>query len=879
VSAAKRPRKPRIAEDRDSGVTEVVLPNGLVALIVPRRTAPIVSVQTWYRVGSREEDKGRTGLAHFLEHLMFKGTATLRRGDIDHVTLKNGGSNNADTTTDRTRYFFSFASDRWERALEIEADRMRGSAFDEHEFLAEKGPVLEELRRDRDDPWWRLHETLESTAYQVHPYHNPVIGWAEEVTKVPREDVLDFYERWYQPANCTLVVCGDVDAKYTAGLVAELFGPIVSKRLRQPFVPEEPPQEGERRFELELVVNLPRMIAGFHTVRVGTREDSVLDVIQAILATGKSSRLYDRLVRRDAVAAEVSAWNDARRDPGLFLCSMELQAGVAPAKAEAALWEEVERFAADGPTDAELARAKSMLRAGLVYRAAAASTLGELVGSMQVLAGDWRLFTKLMPMVESVTAEEAKEVARRFFRRSNRTVGWALPRTGDAPRVELPGDDVHELDEAPEDTRPEPEILSREPPRGRLKVELPVRAAVLPNGLTLLLMERRELPILAVRAHVEAGQVREASPGLAAFVGECLDEGAGGRGGMQIAETIESLGAGLSTGALGAAMRCLSSDAKTCLDVLADVVLRPDFPDDVVERKRGELTSVVAAEDDDPSFTGRIRLRRELYGAHPLGRRDKGGAAELAALSRADLVAHHRDLFVPRNAIVAAVGDFDLDAMEAELRARFQGWEDRAPRFVPPAAPALGSAREIHVEEDRDQLHAYLGHMGVRRDDPDWYALLVADFVLGSGPGFTDRLSKKVRDEMGLAYTVYARVARGADVEPGLFTAYVGTAPATRGQALDAMRAEIARFVEGPIEAHEVEDARRYLLGGFVFGFETADQTAEQIVQMRRLGLGFDHPAEFVRRIEAVTVEEVQAAVRRHVFPDRLVTVTVGRSA
>jgi zinc protease len=181
------------------------------------------------------------------------------------------------------------------------------------------------------------------------------------------------------------------------------------------------------------------------------------------------------------------------------------------------------------------------------------------------------------------------------------------------------------------------------------------------------------------------------------------------------------------------------------------------------------------------------------------------------------------------------------------------------------------------VEEDRDQLHIYFGHLGVRRADPDWYSLLVGDFILGSGPGFTDRLSKKVRDQMGLAYTVYARIARGADIEPGTFSAYVGTAPATRTQAIDAMRAEIARFVAGPIEEHEVEDARRYLLGGFVFGFETADQTADQIVQMQRLGLGFEHPAEFVRRIEAVTVDDVQAAARRHIFPDRMITVTVGR--
>ena len=873
-----RPRRPRVTRDEKSGITEVKLPNGLIGLVVPRRTAPIVSVQTWYRVGSREEEKGLTGLAHFLEHLMFKGTSTLRRGDIDRVTMKNGGANNADTTTDRTRYYFSFASDRWERALEIEADRMRGSAFDEFEFRAERGPVLEELRRDRDDPWWRLHETLESTAYHVHPYHNPVIGWAEEVTKVPRKEVLAFYDAWYQPANCTVVVCGDVDADAAVAAIVARFGEIPSKRLPKPFVPEEPPQEGERRFELELAVNVPRMIAGFHTVRAGTREDTVLDIVQTILSAGKASRLYERLVRQERVATEVAAWNDARRDPGLFIFTLEAQEGVDPARAESVLWDEVGKIARDGPAADELARAKSMLRANLVFRSATTSGQGELVGALHVLAGDWRLVTTLLPGLESVTAEEVRDAARRFFRRGNRTVGWALPRAGDAPRIELPGDDVHDLEEPPPDTRPEPDIVRREAPRGRLRVDLPVRRTQLANGLTLLLLPRRDVPVVAVRAHVEAGQVREAKAGAAAFAGECLDEGAGGRSGRQIAETIESVGATLSAGALGGAMRCLTPDTSRCLDVLADVLLRPDFPDDVVERKRTELLSVVAAEDDEPSLTGRLRLRREIYGEHPLSRRDKGGADALRALTRGDLAAHHRDLFVPRNAIVSAVGDFDAGAMEDELRRRFEGWTDRAPLFAPPAEPSLGGALDVHIEEDRDQLHIYLGHLGVRRADPDWYALLVGDFVLGSGPGMTDRMSRKLRDEMGLAYTVWARIARGADVDPGTFAAYMGTAPATRKQAIEGMRAEIASYVAGPVLAQEVEDAKRYLVGGFVFGFETSDQVAEQIVQMERLGLGFDHPAEFVRRVEAVTVAEVEAAARRHIHPDRLVTVTVGRA-
>ena len=873
---------PSIVRDPVTGVIEVRLANGLHALVTNRPDAPVVSTQVWYRVGSREEEKGRTGLAHFLEHLMFKGTTSLRKGDIDLVCLRNGGVNNADTTYDRTRYYFNFARDRWERALEIEADRMRGSAFDEHEFRAERGPVLEELRRDRDDPWWRLHEEMDTTAYHVHPYQNPVIGWPEEITTVPREDVLAFYERWYQPGNCTLVVAGGVDPERAVQRIVELFGPLPGAPVPELIVPSEPPQEGERRFELELELQVPRMLAAFHGVRASDPDDPVLDVVSGILSAGKSSRLYDRLVRSDGLCAQIAASNDARRDPGLFMIMLELQDGVDPARAEAVVGEEIDRLGRDGPTDEELERVKAMTRAGLVYRFANATGTAEMLGSMQIHAGDWRLAFRVEERIGAVTAGDVVRAVRQYLRRSNRSVGWAVPRPADAAaKAALPGDEVHEeLGEAPDDLRPEPAILSRAPDGGSSPVDLSgVRRVVLPNGLRMLLLQRSGAPILSVRAFCDAGMLRESGPGTAAFLGACMDEGAGGRSGPDISRFLESRGAILSTGPLGASARCRVADSEALLEIAADVLRRPDLPPAAVERKRGELVADFLAEDDDPAFVGRERLRAEIYGDHPYARRDKGSLDALRALTRDQLARHHAAWFVPRNAIFAAVGDLPVEEMEALLRARFESWEDRA---LPPnvlAAPPAPSEREIRIEQDREQLHIYLGHLGIRRSDPDYHSLLIADLILGSGPGFTDRLSGRLRDELGLAYTVSARIARSSDVEPGTFQAYIGTSPRTREAALVGMRAEIQRFVDGGVTEEEVADARSYLLGSYVFGFETTDVTAEHLVQLERLGLGLDYPATFAREVAAVTPATVEAAVRRHIFPDRMVTVIVGRTS
>jgi zinc protease len=372
--------------------------------------------------------------------------------------------------------------------------------------------------------------------------------------------------------------------------------------------------------------------------------------------------------------------------------------------------------------------------------------------------------------------------------------------------------------------------------------------------------------------------LRELSPGVAALTGECLDEGAGGRSGAEISKATEARGAVVGAGAVGGNMRCLVRDFKPCLGTLADLLRRPDFPADAFEKKRTNLVSELMAEDDEPMQKGRNRLRAEIYGAHPYARRDKGSVDAMRAITRDAVMAHHAAFFVPRNTILSCVGDLPLDEMEAALVAAFGSWEDRAPPLSPVPTPDFPlTGRDIAITEDRDQLHILMGHLGIRRTHPDFHALLVGDLVLGSGAGFTDRLSKKLRDEMGLAYSVSARIARSADIEPGTFSAYIGTSPQTKDIARDGMMAEIRRFVDGgPTEA-EVTDAKNYLLGSYVFGFETGDGTAENLLQMERLGLGFDEPANFARAVSAVTAQDVAAAVKRHIFPDRLITVMVGR--
>jgi zinc protease len=405
----------------------VRLDNGFRALLVKRRNLPVVASMLWYQVGSRDEGTGETGLSHFLEHMMFKGTQRYAKGDIDRVTSKLGGSNNAFTDNDVTTYYFSLASDRWEAALEIEADRMRGCLLDEAEFAAEKKVVLEELAMGEDDPWRSLHQEVESLAYRVHPYRHPIIGWREDLERVDVGAMRAYYERHYGPNRAFLVVVGDIDIARTEQRIAELFAAVPAAQPRATPLAEPPPR-GERRAVQRFPGNLTRLAIAMPTCRMGEPDDFVFDVIAYVLSAGKSSRLQRRLVLEEELATDVSVYNEVRQDPGLFWIAVELIDGADPHAVERIVREELDRLASGGATAAELRRARTQLRAGYLFDEETVLDLAMKIGRFEAMTErGHRLLESVLDSYAAVTSQQIKEVAQRTFPADRCTVVWSIP--------------------------------------------------------------------------------------------------------------------------------------------------------------------------------------------------------------------------------------------------------------------------------------------------------------------------------------------------------------------------------------------------------------------------------------------------------------------
>jgi zinc protease len=413
---------------QDLKVTEKVLPNGLKVLLKEEHKAPVVTFQVWYRVGSRNEKLGKTGISHVLEHMMFKGAKKYGPKQFSRTVQRNGGNDNAFTSKDYTAYFENLAADRLEIAMDLEADRMQGLLLAPQDFLSERDVVMEERRmRTEDDPSSVMGEQMMATAFAAHPYQWPIIGWMADLKNLTREDLEAHYRTYYAPNNATLVVVGDFDSEKAMGLIEKYFGSIPPG----PEVPKvgavEPKQLGEKRVVVKREAELPAVYAGYKAPTLRSRDSYALNVLQGILSSGKSSRLYRSLVYEKQIALYAGGdYDDVSADPNLFT----LYAGVMPGKTvdevEKALYAEIERFQDEPVTDEELQKAKNQAEAQFIMSQDSNFYQAMLLGQFETVA-EWRLLGKYLDGIRAVTKDDIQRVAREYFSEDNRTVGILVP--------------------------------------------------------------------------------------------------------------------------------------------------------------------------------------------------------------------------------------------------------------------------------------------------------------------------------------------------------------------------------------------------------------------------------------------------------------------
>ncbi len=862
-----------------SAIRETVLPNGLKVLTKELHAAPVVTVWTLYRVGSRNEPPGKTGISHVLEHMLFRSTKSMKTGEIDRLVQLAGGRHNAYTSYDYTAYHITLPSDRLETALRIESERMLNCALDPDELKTELGVVLSELHGRLNDPEERLEESTRAATFLRHPYRNLIIGWETDVQSLTRDAVLEYYRTHYQPNNAVLVIVGDIQTEPTLDLVRKYFGDLPGSPAPPPVLTQEPARRGERRVVVKGPGSTPYLQVFFETPPADHPDRYALAVLDGILTNGKSSRLHKALVETD-IAAAISSDSAAHVDAGWLAFYLTGQAGVSHQRIEDALTSALERIVQEGVTDRELQKAINQVRADLTNDYGSVSGVARAIGRLEMSVG-YREFDHVLDKIRQVGLADIQRVARTYLGADRRTVGWFVPEGGSAgPRTPAGGrGTVHRRSELPAE-------MDGVSTTGQSQGS-PTAAAgrvvrhVLSNGLTLIAAENRVAKSLAIKGYVLAGPVQDppGKSGLATLTAELVTRGTAAHTAAELAERIEFLGATGSIRAeretVGITAQMLTEHFELVLGYLSDCLRTPAFPSDEVQKAVGKLKARLDREAEDPKSLARRELFAQLFPpGHPLHRNPAGLPGDVDTIRREDVLRFHAAHYRPDRTVLVVVGDRAPEEIRVAVERAFGDWTPAAaPTASRPPMPAVSPApRHTITLPGTSEAIVMLGGNGITRDNPDYYAAFLANRILGGGD-LNTRLMKALRQDGGMTYGVYSYFQPVLGERPWVVSLQTG--PAMVDRAIAAVIAETDRLRQHGVTAEELEESRAAAVGSLVLSMEDQMGMAFVLRDTELFKLGVDFPIRFLADLRSVTPPDAQAAARKYIHPDRLVQIVV----
>lgn len=863
------------------------LANGLSIFIRPNPAAPIASFWTWYRVGSRNELPGHTGVSHWVEHMQFKGTPTREKGSIFRDVSREGGTLNAMTSMDWTAYFETLPADRLGLSLAVESDRMVNSLFDPVETDSERTVILSERLGAENRPTYLLAEEVMGLAFQEHPYGHMVIGYEQDLKAISRDDLYSHYRRFYTPDNAFITVAGDVDPDTLIARIEEAFGAIPAAQQPGPSVAGEPPQRGERRVTVRKASPAAYMMMAYRIPGAKHPDIPALMVADALLSgakamgmgggggMGRSSRLYRALVST-GLARSAGSGTSMHIDPHLWTFSATALPGIEPGRIEGAFEAEIAKLQDSLASEEEFVKARKQIRAQYVYANESVTSQAFWLGQMEIVDHAARV-DSLAAEFEAVMPEDVRRVAREYLVPANRVVGWQLPEEASV---------VAGIDVAAPVSAAEP-FAAQEMHRpwflGGAESTHGFARTVLPNGIVVLAQPRPGFPAVEATISVEAGQALTGDnrAGISALTATMLRRGTANRTFDELNEAADGIGAIIETDSSRATVDVsfhgLIEDLRTLLALAGEMLRAPTFPDDELERVRQQVLTGLREQEDDTGAVAGKALRELLYPVgHPYRLPLAGDVETVSAFSAIDLADSYRRTFGPGVTTVAVVGGIEsLEEAAGAVADVLGDWEASVPEpHEPPATEPLASTgRDTRLVPGKSQANIAVAYPTIPRAHPDFYALSTANLILGQ-LGLMGRLGAEVRDRQGLAYHVSSTLA-GGKVNSS-WNARAGVDPANVDRALEGIVAELRRIRSTSVTAEELRDAKSYLTGSLALGLESLGGVVNLLLSIERNELGLDYLDRYPGIIDALSAESLLDAARTHLDPDRLAIGVAG---
>lgn len=855
------------------------LPNGLTVVLEENHAAPVAAFQLWVKVGSADETPDEVGLAHLHEHMLFKGTARRGPGEIARSVEAHGGEINAWTSFDQTVYHVVMASRFAREGLDVLADAIRHSAFDPDELGREIEVVCEEIKRSHDMPSRRASKALFGSAFRVHPYGRPVIGFEADVRSHTRERVLAFYAKHYTPSNIVLSAVGDVTEAQLRAWADELLGgdwsrPTVARR----------PRPGEPRFD-DVRVSLTTddvkeswLHLAFQIPGVDHPDAPALDVFAMLVGQGDASRLSLEVKRKRGLVKDVSAWAWTPKEPGLFAASLLVSTDAVEDGFEATA-RVLATMSAVEVDQAELDTVKSLIEADAVYQRETVQGVARKLGSYESTMGGIEREAQYYEAISQVTTAKVREVAARYLTFERASVSGLLPKGASFTEASARAVLARVAKERPEPL-PARNMAANRPLRtmGAARKERPgLTVQTLASGATILVREERAVPLFSMRASLLGGLRYEtaADNGITSLLARTMTRGTASYEAEQISHLVDSLAGSVNAmggrSSMSVRAEFLSKHFERGFDLFSEIFNHPSFPEAEVARERKLQLQDIAAREDRPSAVAFELFARTLFTRHPYRLSLSGEPASLEALTPEALRAFHQKYFDPSRLTLAVVGDVDTHAV-IEAATRAFGASRGAPGTpeIPHEPPVEGPRRASRTLQ-KAQTQLILGFPGARVTDP-WRRPLEVLATLLSGQ--SGRLFIELRDKRSMAYSVSATTLEGVD--PGYFAVYMATSPEKVDAALAGMRDELQKLKEQPVGKDELLRATRYLVGSQQIGLQRNGARAATMALDACYGLGPERYLRYADEMEAVTADDVLEVARRVIDFGKETLVTVG---
>lgn len=864
---------------------EYTLKNGLRVILHEDNSTPIVSVGVWYHVGAKNEVEGRTGFAHLFEHMMFQGS---KNYDSDYFfpLQEAGASINGTTNQDRTWYFETVPSNFLELALFMEADRLHNllPAMTQEKLDNQKDVVKNERRLRVDNvPYGTAFEKIGALMYpKPHPYNWTTIGSLEDLQAASMEDVKAFFRQYYVPNNTVLVLSGSFDEKQARTWIDKYFGPIPrGGDIKRPN-PTQPKLDKEIRTEVEDAVPFPRRYMVWHGVRAYHPDGPALDFLSSILSSGRTSRLQSNLLFGKELVSNIGAFSGNNEIAGLF----QIQATARPGKSlddiEKEIDAEVARIKKEPPTAEEMRRTLNSIESQSIFGLQTVLGKANQLAAFAGYRGTANWFQEDLDRYRRVTAADVTRVANQYLT-ANRLVMTYKPLAGGAPR--RPAEDVEAASgdnkKASDEEKRAAQAAALPKPGPDPKLVLPaIEKAKLSNGMEVWMVRQDELPIVSMNMVFKTGSTNEPDDrfGVAGMTSQLLTTGTKSLSAEELANELREIGvnnisSGSNFDATSVSIQSLTKHLDRALELYSDVIQNPAFPARELESLRARALIGLRQQRTNPDAISNNVYNRILYGEHPYGR--SSSEASIKAITRDDLVKYYDSTYRPNNATLIVVGAIDKGALKTKLEKAFADWKpaDVRARELPSTKPLEKTAVYLVDRPGSAQSTVSIGHVGLDRMHRDYFPVMIMNSILGGG--FTSRINMNLREDKGYTYGARSGFSFRRGAGPFSASSDVRTAD-TRASIVEFMK-ELNDIRGGrPITQQELDYNKQSIIRRYPAGFETVGAISNQLSNLVVYGLPDSYFNDYIGRINAVSIADVNRVAKQYLDPSKMAIVIVG---